>query len=174
MIDAQNVDTNEMAARKSRRAYREERMRIPITKDLLSGALFILFGLGTIIVASQYKLGNAMRIGPGTFPIILGVIVVLIGLAVAIRAIRNPGSSETIIAWELKPLLFIVLSTVAFSLAIGTLGLIPAIVAVVIVGHFASREASLRELACMAVMLCALATGIFIYGLNLPIPLGFW
>ena len=149
-------------------------MRIPITKDLLSGALFIFFGLGTAIVASGYKLGNAMRIGPGTFPIILGVIVALIGLAVLLRAIREPGSSETIVSWELKPLLFIVLAIVAFSITIGTLGLIPAIIAVVIVGHFASREASLPELACMAVVLCAIATGIFIYGLNLPIPLGFW
>lgn len=149
-------------------------MRTPITKDLLSGALFIFFGLGTTAVASHYKLGNAMRIGPGTFPIILGIIVALIGLAVAVRAIRNPESSETITSWELKPLLFIVLSIVAFSLTIGTLGLIPAIIAVVIVGHFASREASLIELVCMAIVLCALATGIFIYGLNLPIPLGFW
>lgn len=149
-------------------------MRIPITKDLLSGAMFIFFGIGTTIVASGYKLGNAMRIGPGTFPIMLGVVVALIGLAVLVKAIRDPGSSETIVSWELKPLLFIVLSTVAFSVTIGTLGLIPAIIAVVVVGHFASREASLIELVCIAAVLCALATGIFIYGLNLPIPLGFW
>mgnify|MGYP001062215758 CR=1 FL=1 len=149
-------------------------MRIPITKDVLSGAMFIVFGLGTTIVALGYKLGNAMRIGPGTFPIILGLIVALIGLAVLVRGIRERSSSETIVSWELKPLLFIVLAIVAFSLVIGTLGLIPAIVAVVFVGHFASREASLLELACMAVVLCVIATGIFIYGLNLPIPLGFW
>jgi Tripartite tricarboxylate transporter TctB family len=149
-------------------------MRIPITKDLLSGVLFIFFGLGTTIVASQYKLGNAMRIGPGTFPIMLGAIVALIGLAVTIRAIRNPETSETIASWDLQPLLFILLAIIAFSLTISTLGLIPAIVAVVAVGYFASREASPLELACMAIVLCVLSAGIFVYGLNLPIPLGFW
>jgi hypothetical protein len=149
-------------------------MRIAVTKDFLSGILFMVIGLGTTIVSSNYKIGNAMRVGPGTFPIILGIIVALIGLAITIRAIRNPQSSEAIASWDLQPLLFVVLSIVAFSLIIGTLGLIPAVIAIVIVGHFASREASLQELACMAVVLCALSAGIFIYGLNLPIPLGFW
>jgi hypothetical protein len=149
-------------------------MRVPITKDFLSGVLFIFFGLGTTIVASQYKLGNAMRIGPGTFPIMLGIIVALIGLAIAIRAVRNPHSSEIITSWDLQPLLFIILAIIAFGLIIGTVGLIPAILAVVVVSHFASRQASLGELACMAVLLCALSIGIFVYGLNLPIPLGFW
>lgn len=149
-------------------------MKVTVTKDFLSGILFMFIGLGTVIVASNYKIGNAMRIGPGTFPIMLGVVVALIGLAVAVRAMRNPEASEKIASWELQPLLFVVLSIIAFSLTIGTLGLIPAVVAVVVVGHFASREASFRELVCMAVVLSAIAAGIFIYGLNLPIPLGFW
>jgi hypothetical protein len=149
-------------------------MKIAVTKDFLSGVLFMIIGLGTTIVSSNYKIGTAMRIGPGTFPIMLGVVVALIGLAIAVRAIRNPQSSETIASWELRPLLFVVLAIVAFSLTIGTLGLIPAVIAVVVVGHFASGEASFRELICMAVVLCAITTGIFIYGLNLPIPLGFW
>src|SRR3546814_4924800 len=63
---------------------------------LLSGILFIAFGLGTTVVASHYKIGDAMRVGPGTFPIILGIIVALIGLAVMVRAIRNPETSEKI------------------------------------------------------------------------------
>lgn len=149
-------------------------MKIAVTKDFLSGILFMFIGLGTVIVASNYKIGNAMRIGPGTFPIMLGIIVVLIGLAITVRAVRNPDASEKIVSWDLQPLMFIVLSIIAFSLTIGTLGLIPAVVAVVVVGHFASREASFRELICMAVVLCAISAGIFIYGLNLPIPLGFW
>ncbi len=149
-------------------------MKVTVTKDFLSGILFMFIGLGTVIVASNYKIGNAMRIGPGTFPIMLGIVVALIGLAVTVRAMRNPEASEKIVSWELQPLLFVVLSLIAFSLTIGTLGLIPAVVAVVIVGHFASREASFRELICMAVVLSAIVTGIFIYGLNLPIPLGFW
>ncbi len=149
-------------------------MKVTVTKDFLSGILFMFIGLGTVIVASNYKIGNAMRIGPGTFPIMLGIVVALIGLAVTVRAMRNPEASEKIVSWELQPLLFVVLSIIAFSLTIGTLGLIPAVVAVVIVGHFASREASFRELICMAVVLSAIVTGIFIYGLNLPIPLGFW
>jgi Tripartite tricarboxylate transporter TctB family len=149
-------------------------MKIAVTKDFLSGILFMFIGLGTMIVASNYKIGNAMRIGPGTFPIMLGIAVALIGLAITVRAIRNPEASEKIASWELQPLLFIVLSIIAFSLTIGTLGLIPAVVAVVVVSHFASREAGFLELICMAVVLCAISAGIFIYGLNLPIPLGFW
>lgn len=149
-------------------------MRTPITKDLLSGILFIAFGLGTTVVASHYKIGDAMRVGPGTFPIILGIIVALIGLAVMVRAIRNPETSETVTSWELRPLLFVLLAIIAFSLTIGTLGLLPAVTAVVLVGHFANREASALELVLMALVLCALSTGIFVYGLNLPIPLGFW
>src|SRR3546814_14998676 len=97
MIGAKNADSQMMTVPQARLSeLREESVRTPITKDLLSGILFIAFGLGTTVVASHYKIGDAMRVGPGTFPIILGIIVALIGLAVMVRAIRNPETSEKI------------------------------------------------------------------------------
>src|SRR3546814_13348556 len=80
-----------------------------------------------------------------------------------VRAIRNPETSEIVTSWELRPLLFVLLAIIAFSLTIGTLGLLPAVTAVVLVGHFANREASALELVLMALVLCALSTGIFVY-----------
>jgi hypothetical protein len=150
-------------------------MRIAVTKDLLSGLLFIAFGIGTIVVAANYGIGTAMRIGSGLFPILIGGIIALLGLFMFIQALRNAQASETIASWEVGASFFVLLAVVAFALLIGRWGLVPAIVAVVLISHPACRESSLIELAAIATLLCLVTAGIFVYGLNLPIRLwGSW
>ena len=64
-------------------------------KDFFAGVLFIAFGLGAIIVGSNYTLGTAARMGPGYFPRILGGLLVRAGARarVAGAALQRPAAA---------------------------------------------------------------------------------
>ncbi len=149
-------------------------MKIQITKDFLSGALFGAIGLGTIIFAQSYKLGTPGNMGPGYFPIILGVIMTLIGVTMLVRSTLKPAMSDHVASWEIRPLIFILASVLLFSLLIDSAGLIVAVIVLVLSSRLGGREGSLLELVLMVVVLTLIAVGIFVYGLNIPLKLRPW
>src|SRR5258708_37031407 len=61
-------------------------MKITNGKDFWAGVMFIAFGLGFMIVAQNYAMGNAVRMGPAYFPTALGGILVVLGAVVFFRA----------------------------------------------------------------------------------------
>jgi hypothetical protein len=149
-------------------------MKIQITKDFLSGALFGVIGLGTIILAQSYKLGTPGNMGPGYFPIILGVIMTLIGVTMLVRSTLKPEMSDHVASWEIRPLIFILASVLLFSLLIDSAGLIVAVIVLVLSSRLGGSEGSLLELVLMVVVLTLIAVGIFVYGLNIPLKLRPW
>jgi len=52
-------------------------------RDYYAGGLMTLLGLGTVLEASRYKIGSLTHMGPGFFPIMLGVALILIGILIA-------------------------------------------------------------------------------------------
>ena len=60
-------------------------IRISNPKDFWAGALFVAIGVGTIILGSRYTLGSAARMGPGYFPRILGILLIVLGAVLARR-----------------------------------------------------------------------------------------
>ena len=72
-------------------------MRLSLSSDFLSGLLFVIFGSGfvSLSLSSNYEFGSAVNMGPGFFPIVLGTGVVLVGLALIVKAFsvaRLPNS----------------------------------------------------------------------------------
>ena len=49
----------------------------------------LLLGLGAILQGRNYSIGTLSRMGPGFFPVALGVILALAGVAIAISASRR-------------------------------------------------------------------------------------
>lgn len=66
------------------------RGRIHNKKDLAAGLLFVAIGAATIIGASDYPLGTIRSIGPGYFPIMLGIALALLGADVAFQGTSTP------------------------------------------------------------------------------------
>jgi hypothetical protein len=60
-------------------------------KDLYGGALVFLFGIGAILAGVGYHVGSLSRMGPGFFPVAVGAILVLVGLAIAFSA-KSPDA----------------------------------------------------------------------------------
>ena len=134
-------------------------------KDFFAGLIFVAFGLAAIIIGSNYSLGSAARMGPGYFPRILGILLLVLGAALSLRALKIKG--EPLPRWYWKPILIVLGSVIAFGLVLSTFGLVFA-------SSTASPEFRPKEALISGILFAALAAGVFIFGLNLQLPLWPW
>jgi len=153
------------------------RARIHDPKDVIAGLLFVAIGLATIVGASDYPLGAIRNIGPGYFPILLGVCLALLGAAVAYQGIGRDEAAAAGAVHEsdeglgLRPLIMITLAVVAFGFLVRPLGLAAATVALVVISSLAGRDFSAVRVAVLSVALVTLSWLIFIKLLGLSMTL---
>src|SRR6187402_1403562 len=84
--------------------------------------MFTIVGIAFAIGAWTYNVGTGARMGPGYFPLMLGILLALLGLAVIFGALvveTEDGEPIGSIAW--KPLGFIIGSNLVFGLLLGGL-----------------------------------------------------
>lgn len=144
-------------------------IRVRNPQDLLAGLFFLAIAGGALWVAWDYPTGTAVRMSSGYFPRLLCLLLAVIGLFVALRSLVIEGPALT--AVRLRPVLLITAAVVAFAYSIQTLGLVVATTLITLIGGFASPRARLIEMIAAAVVLGAMATAIFIWGIGLPIPI---
>jgi len=141
-------------------------------KDFVAGLIFIGFGIAAILIGSQYSLGTAARMGPGYFPRILGILLITLGAALSLRALRLRGTR--IPAWHWRPTLIVLGSVVLFGLIVTRLGLVASTIVLIVLASVASHEFRLKEASVSALALAALAVGVFVIGLKLQLPIWPW
>jgi hypothetical protein len=118
-------------------------------------------------------MGTAMRMGPAYFPIMLGFLLALIGLAVILRSLFKPGSSVGRISFG-KPAL-VLGATVLFGFLLQYLGLAGALILLVILSAYASERFRWPVAIALAVGLAVGSSILFVRLLGLPIPIvGTW
>jgi Tripartite tricarboxylate transporter TctB family len=138
-------------------------------KDFWAGVLFIVFGLLAIMVARDYPLGTAARMGPGYFPRGLGILMIALGLILALRALRISGTR--IHFGSPKPLLIVLGSVIMFALAAPKLGLVVATVLLILASSTADKEYRWKESAIASVILAMFTIAAFSWGLKLQLPI---
>jgi len=62
-------------------------MQIRNGKDFWAGLMFVGFGLGFMLIAFNYSMGTAGRMGPAYFPVVLGGLLALLGAVIFLRAL---------------------------------------------------------------------------------------
>jgi hypothetical protein len=146
-------------------------------RDFYAGGLMMLIGLGATLEGLNYQLGTLTHMGPGFFPVALGVILTALGMLIAVTALaRGPTGEEPSLprrpewrGWSCiiaGPILFIVLGFYG--------GMIPATFACVFVSALGDRTATLKGTVSLAVVVTAFATFLFSYLLRIPFPLFRW
>jgi hypothetical protein len=143
-------------------------MRIRSPRDFWAGLLFVGIAALFMALASQYRFGEAHRMGPGYFPIMVGALLAILGVVVAGRALVLDG--PPLARFKSRPLLVTILAVVLFGLAIERLGLAAAIAVLVVVSAFADRNVSLLSSLILAVLLIAFSVATFVWLLGLPLP----
>ena len=144
-------------------------MRIRSQKDFWCGVVFFAIGIAFMVIARNYRLGTAARMGPGFFPTILGGLLAGFGLLLAVPAIVRDGDAFPRL--HLRPLLAILAAIVVFALLLLPLGFVLAAVALVLIGGFADPELRPVESAGLALLLAAFSVGVFVVLLGLPLNL---
>ena len=140
-------------------------------KDFWAGLLFAAFGLFFSGFGTRYTFGTAARMGPGYFPTVLGVILIILGVAIALGAL-SPKTEETRVQkFSWSTIVLVLGSVVLFGLLLTRAGLIISLAAVVIVSSYASHEFGWRATLVNTVVLIALCLVVFVYALSLQFPL---
>jgi hypothetical protein len=138
-------------------------------KDFWAGTMFSATGASAMIIARHYPLGTALRMGPGYFPMLLGGILILFGIYVTLRGLRNDEKIQG--NWSVRALIVLPLSMILFGVLMDLAGFIPALAALVFLSAASSREFKVVEVLLLTVFLCALSVVMFVWGLGLPYPL---
>jgi len=141
-------------------------------KDFVAGLMFIAIGIAAIVIAANYPLGTAARMGPGYFPRILGILLILLGAVLALRALRLQGSPLP--RWPLRPTLVVLASVVLFGAIVNFVGVALSTVVLIFTASAASHEFRPRESLISGVLLAVLAVGVFVIGLKLQLPIWPW
>jgi hypothetical protein len=148
-----------------------------LDKDYIAAAVVALIGAYAVIAGRSYDVGTLRVMGPGYFPVAVGL--VMIGLAVLIAATAAarrpsapPGFERRSADWRgwfciaVSPLLFV---------AVGRyFGMAPAAFCCVFVAALGDRTATLRESVYLALGVTVFGVLMFGYLLNIPFPIIGW
>lgn len=154
-------------------------MAIKSQKDFFSGVMFMGLGAAFAWGATTYNIGTGARMGPGYFPLMLGVLLALIGAAITFTALvveAEGGGKIGKIAW--KPLFYVISSNVAFGILLAgipafkipAMGLIVAIYALVFIASMAEAGWKFKTTLILATVLAVGSYIAFVVALKLQFP----
>lgn len=154
-------------------------MKIKSQKDFFSGLMFTAIGGGFAVGATSYTVGNGARMGPGYFPLLLGVLLAALGAAIMFKAlVVETADGDRIGKWAWRPLFFIILANLLFGVTIGglpsikvpALGMIVGIFVLTIVSSLADGRFKLKEVLILATVLSVASYLAFVVLLKLQFP----
>lgn len=147
-----------------------------------SAGFMLLIGVATALGSLGYGTGTLARMGPGYFPLLLGILLALIGILIAI----TPDSADeiaadadhepfaTVVRRRIRPWSAAIGSIVAFIVLGKYGGLVPATFVLIFGSSLGDPKNSLKASFWLAVGVVAFAIAAFHYGLQLQFPLFSW
>ena len=154
-------------------------MVIKSQKDFFSGLLFVVVGVAFAWGATTYNVGTGARMGPGYFPLILGICMAILGAFILFESlVIETEDGDKIGSWAWKPLFFIIAANLLFGLLLAGLpsigfpafGLIVVIYALTFVASLAGEEFSFKAVFVLATILSIMSYAAFILLLKLQFP----
>ena len=151
-------------------------MKIKSQKDFFAGLMFTIIGIAFAWGATTYNVGTGARMGPGYFPMMLGILLAVLGAVVIFTSLTIEtvdGERIGSIAW--RPLGFIIGANLLFGLLLGgvvawglpAMGLIAAIYALVLIAGLAGEKYSFKSSLILATILAVGSYLAFVVALKL-------
>lgn len=140
-------------------------MSIKSQKDFFSGLLFMAIGIAFALGATRYNVGTGARMGPGYFPLMLGILMAVLGAVIIFNSlIIETEDGEKIGSWAWKPLFFILAANLVFGVLLGGLpsinvpamGMIAGIYALTFIASLAGEKYSFKENLILATILAVM------------------
>jgi len=155
-------------------------VRINNRKDFFAGLMFLAVGSAFAWGATSYRIGTGARMGPGYFPLVLGVLLALLGAVIALKAVlaRTEGDGEPVGPWAWRQVLFIIGANLLFgvllvglpSVGLPAMGLIAAIYGLTFTASLAGDHFKFKEVLVLATVLAAGSYVAFVVLLKLQFP----
>ncbi|SRR5579883_2845186 len=152
-------------------------------RDFYAGGLMVLLGSGIALKGTTYRAGTLMHMGPGFLPTALGVLLILLGIAIAATALSpstdahdGHGASESILpehpqwwAW------FCILMSPVFFILFGRyFGMAPGTFACVFIAALGDRNATWKSTIVLSAVVTVFGVALFSYFLQVPMPVLTW
>lgn len=153
-------------------------MKIKSQKDFFAGVMFTVVGVAFAWGATTYNVGSGARMGPGYFPLMLGIVMAVIGLIIMFTGLTvETATGDPIGKWAWRQVFFILGANLAFGVLLGGLpsfgipamGLIIAIYALVLIAAQAGVKHALPSVLALATVLAVGSYIAFIWALKLQI-----
>lgn len=145
-------------------------MSIKNTKDFWAGGIFVFFGIAAMVLATNYQIGTAARMGPGYFPFALGGVMTALGLIISVKSLAPRASAERIAPIHFRPVFFALLGVVLFGSLLLSFGLVFSTITLVMLSSLASHEFKLRDAMINSVVLLIISLALFVYFLRIQAP----
>lgn len=154
-------------------------MRIKSQRDFFSGLMFLVVGIAFAWGATTYHVGEAARMGPGYFPLMLGIVLAGLGAFIIFESlVVETEDGEPVGKWAWRPLGFIIGANLLFGVLLGGLpsiglpymGMTLAIIGLTFVAALAGDRFSFKEVAVLSVILAVGSYLAFIVLLKLQFP----
>lgn len=138
-------------------------------RDITCGLLLMVVG-GFVVghVSTALELGTVQTMGPGMFPMAVGVLLLAFGLAILIPACFRYGRFETV---EWRPMFAVLASLSAFALMVRPFGLLPSIVVLVLIASLGAATFRPKTVLVLCIALPLLSYLIFSLGLGLALTM---
>jgi predicted outer membrane lipoprotein len=148
-------------------------------KDFYSGLMFCACGVAFAWGSTSYSIGTGARMGPGYFPLLLGVLLAILGAVIAFKAlVVETVDGEPVGRFAWKPLGYIIGANVLFGVLLGGLpkfgippmGLVAAIYGLTLVASRAGERFNIKEVLILATILAIGSYLAFVVLLKLQFP----
>lgn len=145
-------------------------------RDIWSALLVFLLGSAITIGSFNYSIGTLTEMGPGYFPLILGVVLTILSFVIffssedrliIIKNKKSKGSSNN----RLRAWVFIVLSMLSFVVLSIYVGLLASTFSLVFIAALADKKNSIKSNLYLSAGLAVFVILVFHYFLKIQIPL---
>jgi len=149
-------------------------------RDFYAGGLMLLIGLFVALKGMTYRTGTLMHMGPGFLPTALGVLLALLGIAIAAASL-TPGDDGHADDQRILPeqpqwwaWFCILMSPVCFIGFGYYFGMAPATFSCVLIAALGDRNATWKSSLVLAAIITVFGVGLFSYFLQVPLPILTW
>ena len=151
-------------------------MKIKSQKDFFSGLMFMGIGVAFAWGATTYNVGTGARMGPGYFPLYLGLLMAILGVVITFKSlVVEAFGGDKIGKWAWKPLFFVILANLLFgvllaglpSFGLPAMGLIVAIYALTFISSMAETGWKVKNTFILATILAIGSYIAFVIALKL-------
>jgi len=143
-------------------------LRVKSPQDIGAGLVFLAIGIAGLVFGRELAFGSSARMGPGYFPILLSMLIIVVGLVVGFKGLTIEG--PPIEQVQLRPISFIVAAILIFGFLIESIGLALTAILLTVFAAYARPEVKLSETILLGMGLALFTVVVFVYVLGQALP----